>query len=221
MGPPGAGTAKVWHVFGRKKDEETTGRTGSTAATPTGVTSPVTEARPGAKNRPTPSRREAEAARRRPIVPADRDAAKRDSKVREREQRNKHREAMYRGEDWALGPRDKGAQRALVRDIVDSRWNLGEFLLPIVIIALPISLLPYQWAYISGFVILYGMLIATAIDAFLLNRRVKREIHDTLGEDPQPGTGWYVFSRSSQLRGGRIPRPRVSRKGERVTPKSR
>ncbi|MDO5628619.1 MAG: DUF3043 domain-containing protein [Mobilicoccus sp.] len=198
-------------MFGRKKTDEQA-RTGSTAvgAEPK---SAVTE-RPGAKNRPTPSRREAEAARRRPIVPPDREAAKRESKAKQRELRMKHREAMYRGEEWALSPRDKGPQRRFVRDIIDSRWNVGEFLLPVMIIALPISLLPYAPAYFIGFAVLYGMLFASILDVVLLSRRVKREIREKRGEEPQKGTGWYVFSRSAQLRPGRMPRPRVTRGGQ-------
>ncbi|WP_040161305.1 DUF3043 domain-containing protein [Mobilicoccus massiliensis] len=189
-------------MFGRKKQEEAT-------VTP----APVVEQRPGAKNRPTPSRREAEAARRRPIVPADREAAKKDSRRREREERAKYREAMYRGEEWALGPRDRGPQRRFVRDMVDSRWNVGEFLLPLMIIALPISMLPYRWAYIAGFTVLYGMIALTVLDVLLLTRRVKKAVREKFGEEPAKGTAWYVFSRSVQLRAGRMPRPQVTRGG--------
>ncbi|GAB49510.1 hypothetical protein MOPEL_130_01170 [Mobilicoccus pelagius NBRC 104925] len=179
---------------------------------------PATPVRPGAKNRPTPSRREAEAARKRPIVPADRKAAKQESRQKERAERARYREGMYRGEEWALGPRDQGPQRRLVRDLVDSRWNVGEFLLPIMIVALPISMLPNRWAYIVGFVVLYGMIVLTVLDAVLLARRAKNEIRSRLGEEPAKGTFWYVFSRSVQMRAGRVPRPRVTRKGAPMTP---
>lgn len=207
-------TDKVRLVFGRKKKEGEPTRTGSTAASAASMTEASSPVRPGAKNRPTPSRREAEAARRRPLVPADREAAKRDSRQRERAERSKYREAMYRGEEWALGPRDKGAQRRFIRDIVDARWNIGEFLLPIMIVALPISLLPYGWAYTLGFAVLYGMLFVTILDVVLLVRRVKKAVLAKFGEEPQRGTGWYVFSRSVQLRAGRVPRPQVTRGGQ-------
>ena len=182
------------------------------------VSEPVAPARPGAKNRPTPSRREAEAARRRPIVPADREAAKKESRERERAERARYREGMYRGEEWALGPRDRGRQRRFVRDVVDSRWNIGEFLLPVMIVALPLSLLRYSWAYTAGFAVLYGMMIVTVLDVVLLDRRIKKEIRARFGEEPARGTFWYVFSRSVQMRAGRIPRPQVTRKGEPTTP---
>lgn len=204
-------------MLGRKKADQAPGRTGSTAALAVPTTGPgevTSPTRPGAKNRPTPSRREAEAARKRPIVPSDRDAAKKDARQREREQRARHREALNAGEEWALGIRDRGAQRRYVRDVVDARWNIGEFLLPIMIIALPISLLPSRWAATFALAVLYGMVAITILDVVLLSRRINTAIRQKFGEEPQRGTGWYVFSRSVQLRAGRIPRPQVPRGGQ-------
>lgn len=191
-------------MFGRKKDESPTDpalqmRTGSTAV------------RPGAKNRPTPSRREAEAARRRPIVPADRKAAAQQSKVKERAARMKNREAMLSGEEWALPARDRGRQRQFIRDVVDSRWSIGEFLLPIMIIGLPISLIQRPTAILIGYTLVYGALIATLLDTIFLTIRINRQIRARLGQEPSRGTGWYIFSRSVQIRPGRMPRPKVKR----------
>jgi len=197
----------VWHVYRWKKQEEAPA-----------VSEPVSPVRPGAKNRPTPSRREAEAARRRPIVPADREAAKKESRQRERTERARYREGMYRGEEWALGPRDRGPQRQLIRDLVDSRWNLGEFVLPVLLVGLALSLLPRGSAYLVGASVLYGVIAITLVDVFLLYRRITKEIRTRLHEEPARGTFWYVFSRSVQMRAGRVPRPRVTRKGERIAP---
>lgn len=170
-----------------------------------------TVVRPGAKNRPTPSRREAEAARRRPIVPADRKAAAQQSKVKEREARLKSREAMLSGEEWALPARDRGRQRQFIRDVVDSRWSIGEFLLPIMIIGLPISLIQRPTAVLIGYTLVYGALIATLLDTLLLTTRINRQIRARFSQDPSRGTGWYIFSRSVQIRPGRMPRPKVKR----------
>ncbi|WP_168581294.1 DUF3043 domain-containing protein [Gephyromycinifex aptenodytis] len=191
-------------MFGRKKDDAPVDqapqdRTGSSAV------------RPGAKNRPTPSRREAEAARRRPVVPADRKAAAQQSKIKEREARLKTREAMLSGEEWALPARDQGRQRQFIRDVVDSRWSIGEFLLPIMIIGLPISLIQNSTAVMIGYTLVYGALIATLLDTVFLTMRLKKQIRERFGEEPARGTGWYVFSRSVQIRPGRMPRPRVKR----------
>lgn len=194
-------------MFGRKKNETPLDpaphdRTGSTAV------------RPGAKNRPTPSRREAEAARKRPLIPADRKAAAQQSKQRQQAARVKHREAMMRGEEWALAARDRGKQRAFIRDVVDSRWSLGEFLLPIMVIGLPISLIPNRTAILLGYTLVYGALIATILDTVFMWIRVKAQIRARFDEEPQRGSGWYMFSRAVQIRPGRVPKPAVAR-GER------
>ena len=70
-------------------------------------------ARPGAvtagKGRPTPKRSEAERRRRQPYTaPKDRKEAARFSKDRQRSDRTRRMEAVRRGEEWALPPRDRG-----------------------------------------------------------------------------------------------------------------
>ena len=62
----------MWIVLGRKK-----------AAEPA-VTVQDRVERAGAKNRPTPSRREQEAARKRPLVPTDRKAAAKSAREADR-----------------------------------------------------------------------------------------------------------------------------------------
>jgi len=81
---------------------------------------------PARKGRPTPKRREAEQARRRPLVPdgrGDRKALKAQAKVR----REREYQAMITGDDRNLPPRDKGPVRRWVRDYVDARHNAGEY----------------------------------------------------------------------------------------------
>lgn len=189
-------------MFGRKKDEQTIDSTTEAAQT-------ERPARPGAKNRPTPSRREAEAARQRPLVPADRKAARVKSREAEREQRLKMREAMASGEQWALPPRDRGEQRAYIRDYIDARWNLAEFLLPVMIIGLPVSLVPNAIAI--GYALVYGALFVAILDVTVLWFLIKRRIKARFGTIPEKGSLWYVISRAMQIRPGRIPRPRVKR----------
>ena len=69
------------------------------------------------------------------------------------------REAMLRGEERYLPERDKGPERRFLRDMVDRRINVGEFLLPAMIIILGLSLLPMRWAQTGTFVAAYGLLL--------------------------------------------------------------
>lgn len=199
------GPTRVGAVFGRKKDEQ------DLIPAQQQPVPQAEDARPGAKNRRTPTRREAQAARQRPLVPSDRKAAAAESRVRERQQRTKMRAAMYAGEEWALPPRDRGPQRAFIRDVLDARWNLAEFLLPIMLIGLPVSLIPNRTAVIVGYLIVYGAVLLALLDGFFMWRTVRKRVQAKFGTAPDKGSVWYSISRSMQIRPGRVPRPRVRR----------
>ena len=80
------------------------------------------------KGRPTPKRSESERRRRQPVsAPADRKAASRQTRGRDREERGRKYAAMRRGEEWALAAKDRGPVRALARDYVDSRRRISEY----------------------------------------------------------------------------------------------
>ncbi|GAA3024060.1 hypothetical protein JOE64_001134 [Microbacterium dextranolyticum] len=81
-------------------------------------TTPDAPTGPG-KHRPTPSRAEQEAARKRPLV-ADTKEARARAKAELAAQREKARVGMANGDERYLPARDKGPQRKFVRDLVDS-----------------------------------------------------------------------------------------------------
>ncbi len=193
-------------VFGRKKDPQN------------GTPSAITYAdRPGAKNHPTPSRREQEAARKRPLVPTDRKAAAGQSREANRQARAKQRAAMLSGDESALPSRDKGPVKRYIRDVVDTRWNIGEFMLPIMVLVLLLSALPIlapktqALSSLMVFVMVYGLIVAGVLDAFLLWRRTKAKIIAKFGEAPPRGSAMYAVIRAFQMRRSRLPRPQVAR----------
>ena len=98
------------------------------------MTSREYPSRPHGKGRPTPKRREAEAANRRPLVAGSTKGKSPEEKRKIREQRAKIREGMMRGEEKYLHERDRGPERRFLRDAVDRRWNIGEILLPVMIL---------------------------------------------------------------------------------------
>src|SRR3569833_3477811 len=85
------------------------------------------------KGKATPKRREAEAKKRGPVAPPPttmREAMKRNKELRKANPQTKEdrraaakarRDAMMRGDDKALLPRDRGPVKAYVRDLGDSR----------------------------------------------------------------------------------------------------
>jgi hypothetical protein len=196
----------VGFVFGRKKTPKNN--------TPSAVTYAE---RPGAKNRPTPSRREQESARRRPLVPTDRKAALSQSREAARLARAKQRAALLSGDESALPARDRGSVKRYIRDIVDSRWNVGEFMLPVMLVVLVLTLLPTvapaigQWTTLLMVTLVYSLVVVAVLDAFLMWQRTKKKIVAKFGEAPPRGSALYAVMRGFQMRRSRLPRPQIPR----------
>ena len=167
------------------------------------------------KGRPTPSRKEAEAARRdRAKPPMDKKSAARADRDSARVDRLKQREAMFKGDEAALGPRDKGPVRRFARAYVDSRYTLGEYMLPFVVVFLVLSFVPS--VAVRGYAILtfYAFMVLLAITTIILARRVAKEAAVRFPNEDTKGLALYAAMRSMQLRRMRLPRPQVAR-GER------
>src|SRR5690606_21945286 len=82
-----------------------------------------------------------EAARKRPLVDNDRKAAKARARDERRRAASLQHKAMLSGDEAHLPPRDRGPVRRFIRDYVDARWNIGEWLLPIMLVTLIVSYL--------------------------------------------------------------------------------
>lgn len=190
------------------------------AEQPTAEAAPEPVTRSGAghtaagKGRPTPRRTQAQAARRRPLVPADRKAAAKSQRAAAKRARDREYQAMRTGDERYLPARDKGPVRRWVRDYVDARRNLGEYFLPISIIMLLSTVVTTQNPTVGVVVILalYLVVIATVVDAFWLSRVLKKKLNARFGEDKVPrGTLMYGVLRAFQMRRTRLPKPQVSR----------
>lgn len=167
------------------------------------------------KGRPTPSRKQQEAARRRPLVPEDRKVAKVQSREAAREQRLRAQAGLAAGEERYLGPRDKGPQRRFARDWVDSRWNLGEFMMVVLVAALFVLFFPNQSVAVYGIYAIYAYVLLCVLDAWLMSRRMGAAAQRKFGS-VERGLRWYAAMRSFTLRRLRLPRPQVAR-GQRPT----
>jgi hypothetical protein len=188
-------------TFGRKKQEAET-------STPPPK---QYEYREGAKNRPTPKRKEREAARKRPLVPTDRKAAKRQAREERRKAAAVQHRAMLTGDEIHLPARDRGPVRRYIRDFVDARWNVGEWLLPIMLITLIVSYIRPNPTTIALSLMLYLLVIFAIGDAFFTWRRIKSQLAGKYSDAELRGGGFYTFMRSFQLRRWRMPRPQVAR----------
>jgi len=164
------------------------------------------------KGRPTPPRKQQEQARKKPIVGDRSKAAKQAQKQKIREERQKAREGMMAGDERFLTVRDKGPQRRLARDVVDSRFTAGELVLPLLfVVVLTTFIDSYELQLISLFA-MWGIFGVVGIDAWIVGRAAKKKIRQKYGEDKlESGIAWYAAMRSIQMRSLRIPKPQVKR----------
>ncbi|AKE39551.1 DUF3043 domain-containing protein [Corynebacterium camporealensis] len=140
---------------------------------------------------------------------------KRQERAERRERNRETQERMAAGDERYLLPRDKGEVRAYVRDWVDSRRFINEFVMPAAIIMLFIMFVGVfapafaNWASLvaMGFIILF------AIEGVWLARKCNNAVRMKFPGTAEAGfgLGFYAYSRSTQPRKWRTPRPRVER----------
>lgn len=196
-------------MFGRSKDGATTGA--QAGQTPLTEETPGMVEGPGRKGRPTPKRKVAEAANRRPLVPADRKTAAKEARMAQRAERDKQYTAMQTGDERYLPPKDKGPVRRYIREYVDARWNLGELFLPVAIVMLLANFLltaALPEAAFYGLVALYLFILAMIADVAIMWRRLRKRVVAKFGPDAiVRGTMMYAVTRVFQVRRARLPKP--------------
>jgi hypothetical protein len=182
------------------------------SARPRGYTPSKRELGRETKRRPTDSRRRADP------PPANRKEALRKAREKAREDRAERRAAMMAGDDRYLLPRDKGPERALVRDIVDRRLTIGTWFFGgalVVLIGSSAAMPPLVQAVSN---VLWALLaVGTLLDSILLGREVRKKIHDRFPRSEQKMTSLYLYAamRGLTFRRLRIPKPRV-KLGEKI-----
>jgi hypothetical protein len=168
------------------------------------------------KGRPTPKRRDAESRRRGPIPPPPRTQREafrrgRGNKEERRASSTERRERMLAGDEKYLLPRDRGPVKAYVRDLVDARRNLLGLFMPLAVLVLASLFTPspvvQRYASLLTMVMLLGMFAEGLVLARLVTTKVRRKFPDAT--EKAYSLGWYAFTRASQLRRLRVPRPRV------------
>ncbi|MFB2598520.1 DUF3043 domain-containing protein [Herbiconiux sp. P17] len=163
------------------------------------------------KGHATPTRKEREAANKRPLVPTDRKEAGRDYKRRQQEMRDKARVGMANGDEKYLPARDKGVQRRYVRDYVDARFNLGEFLIPVMFVVILLTLVPMPEMQAAVMLGLYAFVVIVIGDSLFLGIRLMKKMREKFGADRVEKVRWYATMRALQFRRLRLPKPQVKR----------
>lgn len=170
------------------------------------------------KGRATPSRKQQEAANLRPLVGNKSPEAKKADKAKLREERNKARAGMANGEEKYLGVRDRGPQRKFVRDYVDSKFSLGEMVMPALMLVILISAIDSHIVQLATLLTMWTLFLGVAVNGWLLGRGAVKALEAKYGASKvESGIKWYAAMRSVQMRPMRLPKPQVKR-GTKVAP---
>ncbi|MCZ2857144.1 DUF3043 domain-containing protein [Blastococcus sp. VKM Ac-2987] len=187
----------------------------ATPDAPSGSTAAQTEqlVRAGGKGRPTPKRHVAQGKRPGPPPPppTTRKEAYRRMREQQAQRRTETRQGMTRGDDGYLPARDRGPVRKLVRDVVDSRRNVGNFFLLAAAVALVGTFVPNLAVRSYSSFLLLGFFFLLIIDSVVLGRRIKTAVANRFpdGNHKMKGLVWYGISRSTMIRRWRFPKPEV------------
>jgi hypothetical protein len=211
-------------VFRRNSDGAADGK----AQGPQGAQTPEAPAKtkPAAqagKGRPTPKRSAAEANRYRTLTgsttsgrgrPAATDTRRKltpEEKAKARQDRTRQLQAMRRGEDWALGPRDRGPAKKLARDYVDAHRRPMEFYMYALIVLVIALFAGRSNSALASYMQIFLLVIIAviAVDAYFLRRSIVNVIHERLPGESTRGVALYSIMRALQLRRFRTPSPRL------------
>lgn len=163
------------------------------------------------KGHATPTRKEREAARKRPLVAGRSPEARRASRAAEQTQRERARVGLANGEEKYLPIRDRGPQKRYVRDYVDARFSFGELAIPVVALLLVTEFVAAQ---LQGVITIafYGYFLLVAIDSVVLSIVLGRKLNAKFGADRVEKHRWYAVTRAIQFRMLRLPKPQVKRR---------
>lgn len=163
------------------------------------------------KGQATPTRREQEAARKRPLVPDDRKLAAKQARAKSLVARDRARVGMAAGEDKYLPLRERGPQKRFARDYVDARFNVGEFMIPVMFLVILLTFFPNAAVQTYGIFALWAFFLVAVIDCVILGFRLTKKVETKFGSDKAERIRWYAAMRALQLRPMRLPKPQVKR----------
>ena len=152
----------------------------------------------------TPTRKQAEQARRQRLQPT----------LTRKQARAKEREARYQSRDEQMAKTHALPYNALIRDWVDHRWNLAEFALPgilLVFVATMVGAYFLPALMMASSYIIWGVFFLLIVDTFLMWFGCRNNLRLHFPGESLKGKFSYAMSRSMLMRRSRVPAPRVKR----------
>jgi hypothetical protein len=174
------------------------------------VSTPPLEDKPTGKGRPTPSRKEAEAAAKaRAKPPRTRRGQVAAQRATKGESSQRVRQGMRNGEEKYLLARDKGPVRRFVRDFVDSRFSFIELIIPLLVVTMVFGYSGVETLRSLGNALLFGSILLVIVDMLMLRFRLRRQLGARFPDESVKGTTYYAVTRAMQMKFMRLPKPQV------------
>ena len=136
------------------------------------------------------------------------------AKEAQKERQLATQKAMDSGDERYLMARDKGPERAFVRDLVDSKRHLNSFVMPFAIVLLILMTVTSGNPKLANLVTLIamGVMLIFITEAVTFGRKATKAVKEKFPATTEGGIslGFYAFGRASQPRRWRTPKPRVN-----------
>jgi len=145
-------------------------------------------------------------------VPANTKEAKALARQKRQQDAAERRKGMAEGDDRYLTARDRGPVRRYVRDLVDSRRNVGSIFFFGTIAVLVLSMVPIYAVQLGANLVFVAMIVVILGDSVLLSRRIRQRVTAKFPKNNERWGSLYIYAimRALAFRRMRIPKPRVS-----------
>ena len=145
-------------------------------------------------------------------APANRREAAKQMRDRQREERAEAAAGMRSGDERYLLTRDRGPERRLVRDIIDSRRTVGTWFFGGALIVLIGSTVRLPAIQLASNLLWAVLAIAVIIDSVLISRKVKRLVKERFPKTQQRmgSLQLYGVMRGLTFRRMRVPKPQAN-----------
>ena len=139
----------------------------------------------------------------------DKKAAQKVLRDRRVESNSRVRQGMRSGDERYLPKRDQGPVKRFIRDFVDARVSIAEFLLPLLIVIMVLQYSGNTSLIAFGRALWTTTLLVVALDTIWLLFRLKRALRAKFPDESLRGTTFYTILRILQLRWLRAPKTQV------------
>ena len=158
---------------------------------------------PQKKQGATPTRKQAEADRMQRLHP----------NLSKSEQRRANRDSKYKARVSTWDQVESSPERVLLRDYIDVRWTVTEFMLPAMLLLMAAVVATSRWITVSTYVALglWVLLALSFINTAVMWVNFKKVLAERVPNAGKRGLLMYMFNRSLMIRRFRRPAPRVVR----------